>query len=317
MMMFLVLKERLKSFYGKYATPVNGVIKFIYSFVAMALLNGNIGYQTELTGPVAMAVVALFSAFLPYGAIGCMLGAVMLAHIYAVSMETALITAVILIILILLYYGFQPGDSFWLVLTPMAFLLKIPFAVPLLAGLSGSLLTVIPVGSGVVIAFIISYVKQNAGLLTNDTSVDITQKFVQNQEMMLMIMVCAVGILCVYLLHNMSLDYAWEIAIVTGTIAQLAAVFVGDFLFHVSMPVLQLLIGALLSLAVALLYHFFVFTVDYTRTEYVQYEDDDYVYYVKAVPKVAVTRTDVKVQRINNPVRGRHDRRTENYKERR
>ena len=28
MMMFLVLKERLKSFYGKYATPVNGVIKF-------------------------------------------------------------------------------------------------------------------------------------------------------------------------------------------------------------------------------------------------------------------------------------------------
>ena len=174
------------------------------------------------------------------------------------------------------------------------------------------------------IAFIISYVKQNAGLLTNDTSVDITQKFVQiirnlllNPEMMLMVMVCAVGILCVYLLHNMSLDYAWEIAIVTGTIAQLAAVFVGDFLFHVSMPVLQLLIGALFSMAVALLYHFFVFTVDYTRTEYVQYEDDDYVYYVKAVPKVAVTRTDVKVQRINNPVRGRHDRGTENYKERR
>ena len=50
MMIFLVLKERLKSFYGKYATPVNGVIKFIYSFVAVALLNGNIGYQTELTG---------------------------------------------------------------------------------------------------------------------------------------------------------------------------------------------------------------------------------------------------------------------------
>ena len=47
-------------------------------------------------------------------------------------------------------------------------------------------------GGRVVIAFIISYVKQNAGLLTNDTSVDATQKFVQiirnlllNQEMML------------------------------------------------------------------------------------------------------------------------------------
>lgn len=318
MMIFLVLKERLKSFYGKYAIPVNGVIRFLYSLAAMALLNGNIGYRTELTDPVAMLAVALVSAFLPYGAVGCLLGAVMLAHIYAVSMETALLTAVILVILILLYYGFQPGDSFWLVLTPMAFFLKIPFAVPLLAGLAGGLLTVIPVGSGVIIYFIISYVKQNAGVLTNDASVDITQKFVQiihglfsNQEMAVMIMVCAVGILCVYLLHNMSLDYAWEIAIVTGTIAQLAAVFVGDFLFYVSMPVPQLLIGALVSLLAALLYHFFVFTVDYTRTEYMQYEDDDYVYYVKAVPKVAVTRTDVRVQRINNPGRSGYRHRIE------
>ena len=316
MMIFLVLKERLKSFYGKYAALVNGVIKFLYSLSAVALLNGNIGYRSALTGVVVMLAVAFVSAFLPFGAIGCLLAAIMLAHIYAVSMETALLAAVILIILVLLYYGFQPGDSFWLVLTPMAFLLNIPFAVPLLAGLSGSLLSVIPVGSGVVIYFIISYVKQNAGVLTNDASVDITQKFVQiirgllsNQEMVVMILVCAVGILCVYLLHNMSLDYAWEIAIVTGTIAQLAMVFVGDFLFHVSMPVPQILIGAFISLLVALLYHFFVFTVDYTRTEYVQYEDDDYVYYVKAVPKVAVARTDVKVQRINNPARGHRDRR--------
>lgn len=315
MMIFLVLKERLKSFYGKYATLVHGVVKFIYSLTAVVLLSSNIGYRTELTGLAAMLILALFSAFLPYGAIGCLLGAVMLVHIYAVSMEMALITAVILIIVILLYYGFQPGDSYWLVLTPMAFLLKIPLAVPLLAGLSGSLLSVIPIGSGVVIYYIISYVKQNAGVLSNDASVDITQKFVQiirgllsNQAIAVMIMVCMVGILCVYMLHNMSLDYAWEIAIVTGTIAQLAAVFVGDFLFHVSIPIVELLIGALVSMCVALLYHFFVFTVDYTRTEYVQYEDDDYVYYVKAVPKVAVTRTDVKVQRINNPARGRHDR---------
>lgn len=92
-----------------------------------------------------------------------------------------------------------------------------------------------------------------------------------------------------------------EIAIVTGTIAQLAAVFVGDFLFHVSMPVLQLLIGALLSLAVALLYHFFVFTVDYTRTEYVQYEDDDYVYYVKAASKVAVRVQVIKYSASTTP----------------
>ncbi|WP_243107529.1 hypothetical protein [Clostridium sp. OF09-36] len=84
MMIFLALKERLKEFYGRYATLVNGAVKFLYSMSAVTLLNGNIGYQTELTSMVAMLAIAVISAFLPYGAIGFLLGIVMLAHIYAV-----------------------------------------------------------------------------------------------------------------------------------------------------------------------------------------------------------------------------------------
>ena len=34
--------------------------------------------------------------------------------------------------------------------------------------------------------------------------------------------------------------------------------------------------------------------MDYTRTEKVQFEDDDYYYYVKAVPKIKVTVSDTK-----------------------
>ena len=56
------------------------------------------------------------------------------------------------------------------------------------------------------------------------------------------------------------------------------------------------LIGAVIA---SLIYQLFVFSVDYSRTEYTQFEDDDYYYYVKAVPKIAISRTDVKVQEIN------------------
>ena len=66
-----------------------------------------------------------------------------------------------------------------------------------------------------------------------------------------------------------------------------------------SVSVPGLIIAIILSAAVAGVYHFFVFAVDYSRTEYVQFEDDDYHYYVKAVPKIAVSKPDVKVQRIN------------------
>ena len=43
---------------------------------------------------------------------------------------------------------------------------------------------------------------------------------------------------------------------------------------------------------------FFVFNVDYTRTERVQFEDDEYYYYVKAVPKNTVSIADKQIKKI-------------------
>ena len=56
---------------------------------------------------------------------------------------------------------------------------------------------------------------------------------------------------------------------------------------------------SLLSILIVYVLQFFVLAVDYSRTEYTQFEDDDYYYYVKAVPKIKVTATDVKVKHIN------------------
>ena len=55
----------------------------------------------------------------------------------------------------------------------------------------------------------------------------------------------------------------------------------------------------IISILLAYILQFFVLAVDYSRTEYTQFEDDDYYYYVKAIPKVKVTATDVQVKHIN------------------
>lgn len=312
MVVLLVLKERLKSFYGRFAPAVHMVLKAVLTFAAFWMLNKNLGFMTQLSRWPVVLAVSVVGAFIPFGAISVILAAVMLAHIYAVSLEIALVTAVFLILVALLYYGFQPGDGYWLILTPIAFAMKIPFVIPLLAGLAGGLISVIPVSCAIVVYYIISYVKQNAGVLTNDASVDITQKYVQliralisNREMAVFIAACALGILIVYLVRKLSVDYAWILAIVLGTVGQLGAIFAGEMLFDVSVPLQELVLGVPAAALIAGIYHFFVFAVDYSRTEYTQFEDDDYVYYVKAVPKVAVTTPDVKVQRINNPRRTR------------
>ncbi len=109
-----------------------------------------------------------------------------------------------------------------------------------------------------------------------------------------------ISIFVVYLLRRLSVDYSWVIAIVAGAVTQLSVIFVGDYMFDVSVSMVELLVGTLISMAIAGVYNFLIFSVDYSRTEYTQFEDDDYYYYVKAVPKITISAPDVKVQKISS-----------------
>ena len=54
-----------------------------------------------------------------------------------------------------------------------------------------------------------------------------------------------------------------------------------------------------IALVLALLLQISIFSLDYSRTEYVQFEDDEYYYYVKAVPKISIAVPQKKVKKIN------------------
>ena len=79
---------------------------------------------------------------------------------------------------------------------------------------------------------------------------------------------------------------------------------------QVKVPIIQLIVGTLVSIVIAMAVDFFVFSVDYSRTEYAQFEDDEYYYYVKAVPKMSIAVSDKQVKKINsrrrNTPRRRH-----------
>ena len=215
----------------------------------------------------------------------------------------------------MLYYGFRPGDGYLLLLTPMMFFLKVPYVIPLFVGLSGSLVSIVPVSCGVCIYYIMMYLKQNAGVLAGSTMSEMAERFIVivqslfgNQLMWVMVAAFAAGVLVVFLIRNLSVDYSWSIAIIAGVITQLVVIFIGDFYFNLPVAIGPMILGILVSVVLALVYQFFVFAVDYTRTEYLQYQDDDYYYYVKAVPKITVSQPDVKVHRISSRKSSRHEK---------
>lgn len=59
----------------------------------------------------------------------------------------------------------------------------------------------------------------------------------------------------------------------------------GSMSLGISISVFSLIIYTVVAVLVGIILEFFVFGGDYTRTERLEYEDDDYYYYVKAVPK--------------------------------
>ena len=62
---------------------------------------------------------------------------------------------------------------------------------------------------------------------------------------------------------------------------------------------MSLILGLIIGIVGGYVCKVLLFSVDYKRTEYVQYEDDEYYYYVKAVPKINVANADVRIKHIN------------------
>ena len=107
-------------------------------------------------------------------------------------------------------------------------------------------------------------------------------------------------IFTVYVVRRLSIDHAWKAAVAAGAVASILVIVIGDIAFDIHTSYGVLIGGNILAILIGLVLEFFLFSVDYSRTEHIQYEDDEYYYYVKAVPKMNIAAPDVKVQKINS-----------------
>ena len=98
--------------------------------------------------------------------------------------------------------------------------------------------------------------------------------------MLLVLIACALTVLLVNAIRHSSADYAWQISIVAGSVAYAVIMIAGSLALDVQIALPMVLIGAAAGCLVGFVLEFFLFGADYTRTEYLEYDDDDYYYYV-------------------------------------
>lgn len=306
MMGIIVLKQQLKKFYEKFDIYVISLLKFLGAFIALTVINSNIGYMNRINNTAVVLIVALICSFLPVGGTVLISALFVLAHFYTISLELAVITFCLYILMFTLFLRFDSKESYVLLLTPILFILKVPYAVPLLMGLVGGFYSAIPVSFGVVMYYLVIYVKNNAAFLSNSDAENILQRFtliidsiLHNDLMILTVVVFSITVIVVYFIKRLPVDYSWYIAIGIGAATTVIFMLVGSFVLDISGIVISTIIGTIFSTIIVFVLQFFIFAVDYSRTERVQFEDDEYVYYVKAVPKVNITTMQVNVKRIN------------------
>ena len=301
----LVAKQYLKLFYSKYETYITPLMKFMLALISLLLINANLGYMNSINKLAVVLIVALMCSFMPINFIVIMAALFALLHIYTFSLECAVVVGGVFLLMFLLYFRFSPRDTAVVVLTPVCFLLKIPYVVPISMGLIGTPASAVSVACGVISYYMISYVNKNATVINSAAIEETAAKFkliidgiLGNKEMIVTIVAFAVTVVLVYMIRRMSVDYAWTIAMVAGAIVNIMVLLIGDLMFDINVSLLSVIVGTIFSFLLTLILQFFVFHVDYMRAEKVQFEDDEYYYYVKAVPKVTVTRPEKKVKQI-------------------
>lgn len=300
------MRAAIQRFYSKNEAYINPVLKLLLALVVFTVINSRMGYMERLDSITIVLVVALLCSFMPMIIMALLAGLFILLHMYALAMEIALVTAVVLFLMFLLYIRFVPNETVIILLAPILFMLKIPYVLPVAVGLFGSPVSVISIGFGVVVSYIINFTSENA---TTIATIDdgnmvsrirfIVDGMLANKAMFVTIVIFAVTLILVYTIRRLSIDYSWTIAIGAGVVVEMVMLLVCDLIFGLNYSIGGIILGCILAAVIGMVLQLFSFHLDYKKAEKLQFEDEDYYYYVKAVPKVTVGTPNRRVKKIN------------------
>lgn len=304
----LEIRDRILSIYSQYEQYLSLAIRFVICLLCVICINGRIGYEESLTGTLPAVVIALICTVLPGTGAAVILALVIVVHLWALAMEAAVVGGCLLLILLLVYFRFMPEDTILLMLYPSCSAIGITYALPVAGGLLFGPTSGFTAAVGVIVDRFLKFVQSSETTLAaagSDTE-DIISCFqylidgiLSDRLMQVEAAAVIIGAAVVYAVRRRSIPYAWIIASAAGAVTQMVVLLIGAILFDTDLPILMTFLGVLAAFAIGCVISFAAFNLDYSRTENTQFEDDEYYYYVKAVPKNTYARPKRTVKTIS------------------
>ncbi len=301
----IYIQDYLRSFFAKHELLVMRLSRGVVTLIGLLTINHYFGYSSILSNPILEVVLAVLCGFIPLSGSCLLLIIVLLVQIFVLSSQAALIAAVLFVIAYILcgYYGSR--HSFNLVYMPLLYQLQVPFVSTLVSALVGSINEVTSVLCGGVITFYLAVIRRNASALLDAASgQSVTSLMLQgmftNASFYYFLIAVIAMFLVTYVIRTQNIPHPGIFAVSSGILVEFVIMMIGYLQTGNSSRIPALIVGNVLMLVFGVLANYIGKGLDYSRIEKVQFEDDEYYYYVTAVPKIHMVREDKEVKVITN-----------------
>ena len=297
------IRDAMRNFFFSNSSWLKIVGKGLIALCSFLIINHYFGYIEFLTDPLFAIILAIACAFIPMRAGGLVVIIYTFVQLTGLSGQVALVALILIVASygISVFYGAK--HIFNISYIPIAMQIQMPYPIVVGSALFGNMRDVTSVICGGVISFYLKTIRENASLFIEENS-DITvvdviaQKMVANPLLYIYVTSLVVMFVAIILIRNLKISRSWLVALLVGIFAEMAIMLIGYVITGNISRVPVLLIANVVAFIVGFAMTYIFRDLDYERVERVQFEDDDYVYYVTAIPKIELAKEEKRVTRI-------------------
>ena len=303
----LTVRNRIRDVLREYDEIVTPVLKFIWAMVVFISLKSIFGYFDFFNEWLVIILLSVIFAIIDQRFMFFAVGIITTFHVYNVSMELGILYGVFFFAMYCVYIRFFPEMAYAIMLSLIACQIGMPAAVPFIVALTAGIGGMVPAAFGIVLYYLSVAVRDLKGQIDSladisevDTIKYLLDNVIKNKEMLALIIVTAVTIAIIYIISRIPFKFSKLISVGTGAVIYIVAQLMVESAFSLSGDIAMTIVGALIGVVVGVVILCYRGIFDYKHTEHVQFEDDDYYYYVKAVPKIDPEKRRLKGRRITD-----------------
>ena len=301
------ITNRIEEIYKKYPGVTGYIARFALSFFILMVLRANIGFNQLLSNIFFVIGLSIAASFLPPKPLLFILGAYSVVQIFSLSSGVGLFVCALFAFMYLLYFRFNEDSEYAVLIIPVLCMIRLPLLFPLVLAVMGPVSSVVSVVLGTISYYCLRFIYANAAVLQGATGSNEFDKIsmvisglFSYREMWYTLFCLLLAFFIVYYLKKININRSSEVAISIGSGIYLISMLIFSLVLKdiTSQSLFLLVIGSLISCLLAIAATYFRVPLDYKRTELLEFEDEEYKYYVRAVPKSSISKESVRIKRI-------------------